>query len=260
MLRKKKGSIEWLEFELFAPHPQIFAAVFLRHGGVSQNHYHSLNAGSGGQDPKENILANRKLIGDVLGLNEFEICGQPHQDKVAILPTDDEEMLEESDGMMTTRVNKALLIKHADCQAAIFFDPKLRALACVHAGWRGQTKNIYHKTVEQMKSEFGCSPADILVAVSPSLGPNHAEFIRYQTEWPKEVLEISGAPKLFRFMGHRQAPARPSRDSPNHMQYAEICTYSTPSRLLLLSKGKAHRRACHQSLPNSVSFHSNFAE
>lgn len=228
MLRKNKGTIEWLEFELFVPHPELFAAVFLRHGGVSQDHYRSLNAGSGGQDPKENIQANRNLIGKTLEINEFSICGQPHQDKVALLPALDEQLLEECDGMMTMRINKALLIKHADCQAAIFFDPKLKALACVHAGWRGQTKNIYLKTVDQMKKVFGCNPTDILVAVSPSLGPNHAEFINYQTEWPKEYWKFQVRPNYFDLWAIGKHQLKEAGITPEHMQFAEICTYSNP--------------------------------
>jgi YfiH family protein len=228
MIRKNKGSIEWLEFELFATYPELFAAVFLRHGGVSKDHYHSLNAGSGGQDPKENILANRKLIGGILGFEEFCVCGQPHHDKVALLPTKDLDRLEECDGMMTAEINEALLIKHADCQAAIFFDPKLKALACVHAGWRGQTKNIYHKTVEQMKRVFGCNPADILVAVSPSLGPNHAEFINYQTEWPKEYWKFQVRSNYFDLWAIGKHQLKEAGIAPEHMQFAEICTYSNP--------------------------------
>ena len=228
MQRINKGTIQWLEFELFAPHPELFAAVFLRHGGVSKGHYHSLNAGSGGQDPKQNILANRKLIGNVLGIKEFSICGQPHQDKVALLPTLDEAILEECDGMMTARTNETLLIKHADCQAAVFFDPKVKALACVHAGWRGQTKNIYHKTVERMKSVFGCNPKDILVAVSPSLGPNHAEFIHYQTEWPKIYWKFQIRPTYFDLWAIGKHQLKEAGILPKNMQFAEICTYSNP--------------------------------
>jgi hypothetical protein len=36
MLRKKRGSLEWLEFDLFQEFPEIKHAVFLRHGGVSE--------------------------------------------------------------------------------------------------------------------------------------------------------------------------------------------------------------------------------
>ena len=43
-----------------------------------------------------------------------------------------------------------LVIQHADCQAAIFFDPVRKAIANVHCGWRGSVCNIYAKTVEKI--------------------------------------------------------------------------------------------------------------
>ena len=228
MIRKKKDSLEWLEFELFAPYPEVTAAVFLRHGGISTGNYHSLNAGSGGDDSNENVVENRKLIGKTLGFKNFKICGQPHKDNVAFLPKATEEFLNDCDGMMTNRTNEPLLIKHADCQAAIFFDPQKKALANVHAGWRGQVKNIYQKTVEQMQSAFGSNPAEILVAVSPSLGPNRSEFINYQQEWPESYWKFQTRPTYFDLWSIGKFQLTQAGILPEHIQFAEICTYSNP--------------------------------
>lgn len=87
------------------------------------------------------------------------------------------------DGLITSKEDQALLIKHADCQAAIFWDPIEKRLACVHAGWRGLVKRIYTRAIEKLKSE-GSNPANLLVAIGPSLGPMHAEFQGWKNYFP----------------------------------------------------------------------------
>lgn len=62
MLRKKKGNIEWLEFDLLTHIPDIVHGVFLRHGGVSRDSFASLNVGREIGDDDENVKKNRKLI------------------------------------------------------------------------------------------------------------------------------------------------------------------------------------------------------
>jgi polyphenol oxidase len=40
-----------------------------------------------------------------------------------------------------------------------------------HAGWRGTVGGIARKMIEAMKAAFDCHPADLLVGISPSIGP-----------------------------------------------------------------------------------------
>ncbi len=86
---------------------------------------------------------------------------------------------------MTEKRGVGLGVRHADCQAAIFYDPKKHVIAGVHAGWRGNVKNIYKKTIQQMKRTYGTNPKDLIVCISPSLGPSNAEFTNYKTELPE---------------------------------------------------------------------------
>ena len=50
-------------------------------------------------------------------------------------------------------------------------DPKKRAVAAVHAGWRGTLRRIAEKAVGRMQLEFGSRPRDLLAALGPSIGP-----------------------------------------------------------------------------------------
>ncbi|MBS3902751.1 MAG: peptidoglycan editing factor PgeF [Anaplasmataceae bacterium] len=227
MIRKKKGAIEWLEFELFSAHPEIQAAVFLRHGGVSKGPYASLNMNGKGDDPKA-YAHNRSLVFDALGINHATVCDQPHQAQVSFLPKDPVESLAQSDGMMTNRCHEALLIRHADCQAAVFFDPVTKTIANVHAGWRGQVLNIYQETVDKFKNHVGARPENLLVAISPSLGPKHAEFIHFKKEWPEEYWQFQCHPTYFDLWAIGEYQLIKAGICPSHIQFAKLCTYSNP--------------------------------
>src|SRR5262249_8273441 len=49
-------------------------------------------------------------------------------------------------------------------------DARNRAVAAVHAGWRGTAASIAAKTVAQMAEAFGSRPGDIEVAIGPGIG------------------------------------------------------------------------------------------
>lgn len=83
--------------------------------------------------------------------------------------------------------NRAIIaIQQEDCQAIPMYDPPKKVVANVHAGWRGNIKNIIGRCVESMQVSFGCNPQDMVAAISPSLGPCCSEFKNYQTEIPEK--------------------------------------------------------------------------
>lgn len=87
------------------------------------------------------------------------------------------------DGLMTTTKKLPLVVQHADCQAAIFWDFARKELAVVHAGWRGLVQEIYTETLTKFKSN-GSNPENILVGIGPSLGKNNAEFRGWRDYFP----------------------------------------------------------------------------
>ena len=47
-------------------------------------------------------------------------------------------------------------------------DPKNKAFAAVHAGWRGTVESIAVKAIEKLKSTFGTDPKDLITAIGPA--------------------------------------------------------------------------------------------
>ncbi len=228
MLRKKWENVEWLEFELFQDIPGLVHGVFLRHGGFSEGPYASLNAGGGSEDDPEAIRRNWEKIRAAVGIADIISGYQRHGTHIAVIPTQDEAELENCDGLITRQQGKALLVKHADCQAAIFYDPIHRAIANLHVGWRGNVQNIYQVAVDLLCRTVGSKPENLLVGISPSLGPEASEFKNYQVELPASFLPFQFKPTYFDLWAISRSQLEACGILPHHLEIASICTYSHP--------------------------------
>lgn len=76
----------------------------------------------------------------------------------------------EGDALITDRPGVKLAIRTADCIPMLFVDRNRRAVAAVHAGWRGTASRIGPKTVTRMMTEFGSEPHRLEVAIGPGIG------------------------------------------------------------------------------------------
>lgn len=74
------------------------------------------------------------------------------------------------DALVTRAPGCLLVIKTADCVPILLADSKQRAIAAIHAGWRGTVHRIAAKTLGRMQMEFGTRPQDVVAALGPSIG------------------------------------------------------------------------------------------
>ena len=63
-----------------------------------------------------------------------------------------------------------MTIRTADCLPILIADRRNRAVAAIHAGWRGVFAEIAAKTIETMHIQFGSNPEDLVVAIGPGIG------------------------------------------------------------------------------------------
>lgn len=80
-----------------------------------------------------------------------------------------------ADALITNEAGPVLLTLHADCQPILLVDPERRAVAAVHAGWRGTVADVGGSAVAAMRREFGSDPADLLAYLGPAIGPAQNE-------------------------------------------------------------------------------------
>ena len=73
------------------------------------------------------------------------------------------------DGLVTDRPDLPLLLTCADCYAIVVFDPRRRALAVAHAGWRGTAAGIAGGAVTALRQEYGCHAGDLVAGLGPGI-------------------------------------------------------------------------------------------
>lgn len=257
MLRKKWGTVEWLEFEIFQECP-ISHGVFLRKGGISEYPFSSLNVGDDLGDTEEAVNENKERVRKILGANKLVFANQVHGKEIEIVHVGREHAC--VDGLITKTLHLGLTIRHADCQAAIFYDPVENVLANVHSGWRGNVENIYKRVVDCFKTQFYSKVENLLVGISPSLGPRKAEFIHYAAELPQSFQAFQESPNYFNFWEISKQQLIQEGLLPNHIEIAGICTFENSEDFFSFRRSKTTGRnataamlhpkgACPEPLP-----------
>jgi YfiH family protein len=79
--------------------------------------------------------------------------------------------LGEGDAMVANTPGTLVGVKTADCIPILMVDPKHRAVAAVHAGWRGAAQGIAAKVIAEMESRFCSRAEDLHIAIGPGIGP-----------------------------------------------------------------------------------------
>ena len=76
----------------------------------------------------------------------------------------------EGDALLTAQPGLPVSIRTADCLPVLVADPVARAVAAVHAGWRGTVARVVPSAVRRMQEQFGSRPADLVAAIGPGIG------------------------------------------------------------------------------------------
>ncbi len=169
---------------------QVEHAVTSRSGGLSKAPYESLNLSFSVHDRYENVAGNREIVCRAVGLAPEKLItmNQVHGKNVILI--DDNFMsshelnreIDGADALITKLHGVGLMVKVADCQGILMFDPVKNVVAAVHAGWRGLMQNASGAAIMALKKHFGTDPANLLAGITPSLGPCCAFFSNPEKE------------------------------------------------------------------------------
>lgn len=170
----------------FFPALPLPHAVLTRYGGESRAPYHSLNLSFEVGDDPACVRLNRKKIKELLGCEVLVSARQVHG-KEAYLVRKVKEDLEVAgyDILITSQPGVGLLIKQADCQAVILYEPEKKVLALLHAGWRGLVAGVIERAIRILKELYGVHPEGLWAGISPSLQPCCAEFRTWSEIFPE---------------------------------------------------------------------------
>jgi len=159
-------------------------AITTRSGGVSAGPFASLNLGPRTHDLPEAVTENRRRAAAALGFPALLSPRQVHGAHVIEVRAADTEP-GEADAVMTDQAGVLLGILGADCPGVLLVDPRRRALALVHAGWRGIVAAVTPAAVKALALRYGCAPGELRAAIGPGIsqaayevGPDVAEALR----------------------------------------------------------------------------------
>ncbi|MBI5632101.1 MAG: peptidoglycan editing factor PgeF [Nitrospirae bacterium] len=92
---------------------------------------------------------------------------QKHTDKVVVIEASLEPVI--ADAVITKQKGLLIGVQVADCVPVLLCDLKKQVVGAVHAGWRGTAEAILKKTILTFYDKFFSDPADIQVAIGPSI-------------------------------------------------------------------------------------------
>lgn len=91
---------------------------------------------------------------------------QTHSCRVAVVDAPCE--LPDTDAIITRTPGLTIGVRTADCVPLLLYAPDIRAVAAIHAGWKGTLGGIVSNAVERL-TEMGADPALMQAAFGPSI-------------------------------------------------------------------------------------------
>lgn len=181
MIETNTYNITYLQYNHLRQHSKLLHFVSTRKGGTSSAPGQGLNVGFHVNDAPENVIKNREILAQALGISPQSFCflKQVHSCKVAVVGKQDqgkgtntyEDGIANTDALVSNETGICLNVLSADCVCVLFYDPVHQAIGAAHSGWKGTVKKIAAETVKTMQKEFGSQPQDILVGIGPGISP-----------------------------------------------------------------------------------------
>ena len=177
----------------------VNAAFTTRIGGVSRREFASLNLGFNRGDAHRNVGENYRRFCAAAGFDPESLVTGAQDHHTEILRVDSrhrgmgvwrQKDWEGIDGLVTDDPAVTLVIYCADCVPLYFIDPVRRVIGLAHAGWRGTVAGMAAVMVRRLAEEFGSDPADLRVAIGPSIS---AASFEVDAPVAEEFLALPGA-------------------------------------------------------------------
>ena len=232
--RHLENGIPFYRFHRLSQFEELEHLIFTRHGGVSSAPFASLNVSYDTGDEAAKVKENMRRVQAASHCSSLIYARQSHSGNIEIFhqyPSVDPAItypLDGKDGFITQLPGLLMMIKVADCQAILLYDPNKKVASIVHAGWRGSVSNIAGNATHLMQTQFNCNPKDIIAGVGPSLGPCCAEFRNWPQELPPRFSSFQVSENHFDFWAISQHQLLEAGLRQENIEVAELCTKCHP--------------------------------
>ncbi len=164
-------------------------------GKKSKGIYKSLNSGGGSSNTKKNVIKNLKIACRKIGYTNENLIllHQVHSNKFFFINKKRYKTKLVGDALITNKKKIILGILTADCAPIIIYDPKLKFISAIHAGWRGAYKGIIKKVVKFL-IKSGSNPKDLVASIGPCIAQRNYEV---KSDFKLRFLKQSIKNKIF---------------------------------------------------------------
>ena len=210
---------------IFRQYPEIVFG-FSTKLGLDRNEPYYFNMSFGVDDDKEEVEINRKNFFHELGLNENIVSFHKQVHGDGIMEVNTSGNCGENDALITTGKNLGLAISSADCPAIFIYDPVKKIIAAVHSGWRGTEKKILKKTIQKLKNDFKCNPADLVCYIGPSISQKNYEVSEdVASKFDKEFIKRENKKYYLDLASTNLKMLSDERIKLSNIQVSNLCTY-----------------------------------
>ncbi|MEO0787267.1 MAG: peptidoglycan editing factor PgeF [Bacteroidota bacterium] len=224
--------------------PGLVVAQTTRSGGVSKPPYSSLNFSVAVGDRPAEVQKNYQILASTLGFEVDQVAGghQIHGTSTALV--DKGGRYDGCDAFATDRAGILLGVTVADCVPVLVADPIRKAIAAIHAGWRGTVSQIALNTIEFLRTQFYSEPSDCWVFIGAAIGYEDyevgEEVAQHFDDPHKRKLEQPGK-YLVDLKGSNRAQMIRAGVPESQIEVCPLSTLSHPD--LLFSHRAAHGQA-----------------
>lgn len=178
MKEYRTGALRYFSFSAYEELGFVHHGFSTREGGVSEGYLKSMNFSFDRGDRPEHVRENYRRMAAAIAVepDSFVVARQTHTTNIRVVTAEDrgagvlrERPYHNIDGLMTDVPGITLVTYHADCIPVYFVDPMHRAIALVHAGWRGTVEGIQQRAVELMGEHYGTAAADLIIGIGPGI-------------------------------------------------------------------------------------------
>lgn len=152
---------------VLAQFPDIVAAMSTRQGGEPGAVF-GFNLGLAVGDDDSRVERHLQTFLARLGVMPDEVAFMEQVHGADIVEVSEAGIIEGVDALITRTPHLALAVRTADCVPVLLYAPAERAVAAVHAGWRGLSERIIERTVAELHTTCGAHADDIIAFCGPA--------------------------------------------------------------------------------------------
>lgn len=137
---------------------------------MSAEPWNELNLSEGVGDDTTSVRTNRARLLFALGLDPAAVAWATQVHGAQVLAPWAPGLAGTGDALVTRSADVVLAVGAADCLPLLAWDRAGRAVAAVHAGWRGLVAGVVPQAIAALE-RIGVRPGDVSVALGPRIGP-----------------------------------------------------------------------------------------